>query len=38
MSMTRDASEYFERVAGEWDTLRSCYFTETLRESAIAKA
>ena len=38
MSMTTASSTYFERVAEEWDTLRSGYFTEAVRESAIAKA
>ena len=38
MSMTTASLTYFEKVAGEWDTLRSGYFTEAVRESAIAKA
>src|SRR5512136_1565628 len=38
MSMTTASLAYFERVAEEWDTLRSGYFTEAVRESAIAKA
>jgi len=38
MSMTTASLTYFERVAEEWDTLRSGYFTEAVRESAIAKA
>jgi len=36
--MTTASSKYFERVAEEWDTLRAGYFTEAVRESAIAKA
>jgi arsenite methyltransferase len=38
MSMTTASTTYFEQVAGEWDTLRSGYFTEAVRDSAIAKA
>lgn len=38
MSMTSASSTYFEKVAGQWDTLRTGYFTESVRESAIAKA
>ncbi len=38
MSMTTASATYFERVAGEWDALRSGYFAEAVRESAIAKA
>src|SRR5512136_588216 len=38
MSMTTASLAYFERVAEEWDTLRSGYFTEAVRESALAKA
>src|SRR5512137_258618 len=38
MSMTAASSTYFKRVANEWDTLRSGYFTEAVRESALAKA
>ncbi len=38
MSMTAASSTYFERVADEWDALRSSYFTEAVRESALAKA
>jgi ubiquinone/menaquinone biosynthesis C-methylase UbiE/DNA-binding HxlR family transcriptional regulator len=29
---------YFEQNAGQWDTLRSGYFSEAVRESAIRKA
>jgi ubiquinone/menaquinone biosynthesis C-methylase UbiE len=38
MSMTSASEAYFERVAGEWDTLRAGYFTEAVREAAIAKS
>jgi ubiquinone/menaquinone biosynthesis C-methylase UbiE len=38
MSMTQASSEYFGRVAGQWDTLRSGYFRDGVREAAIAKA
>jgi len=36
--MTAASLAYFQRVADEWDTLRSSYFTEAVRESALAKA
>jgi ubiquinone/menaquinone biosynthesis C-methylase UbiE len=38
MSMTQSSSEYFEQVAGQWDNIRAGYFTEAIREAAIAKA
>jgi ubiquinone/menaquinone biosynthesis C-methylase UbiE len=38
MSMTTASSAYFDRVAGEWDTLRTGYFTEAVREAAITQA
>jgi len=38
MSMTQESSAYFEQVAGQWDQLRSGYFGEAVRETAIAKA
>ncbi|HEY3344853.1 MAG TPA: hypothetical protein VGJ97_07990, partial [Anaerolineaceae bacterium] len=38
MSMTQASSEYFGRVAGQWDTLRSGYFRDGVREAAITKA
>jgi ubiquinone/menaquinone biosynthesis C-methylase UbiE/DNA-binding transcriptional ArsR family regulator len=38
MSMTPASSKYFEQVAGEWDNLRSGFFSEAVRETAIAKA
>jgi arsenite methyltransferase len=37
-SMPRAAAEYFERVAGEWDSLRTGYFGEAVRDAAIARA
>ena len=38
MTMTQSSSQYFEKIAGEWDAIRSGYFTEAVRETAIAKA
>ncbi len=38
MSMTLDAQAYFDKVAPEWDRLRSQFFTEAVREAAIKKA
>src|SRR5512136_2102448 len=38
MSMTPASSEYFEQVAGQWDSLRSGYFGEEVRAAAFAKA
>ncbi len=38
MSMTPASSQYFEQHAGEWDDIRSGYFTEAVRASAIRKA
>ena len=38
MSMTAASAAYFERVAGQWDTLRAGYFQEEVREAAIAHA
>jgi arsenite methyltransferase len=38
MTMTSSSSQYFDKVAGQWDTIRSGYFTEAVREMAIAKA
>ncbi len=31
MSMTQASAEYFERVAGQWDSLRTGYFWEAVR-------
>lgn len=36
--MTRAAATYFERVAGAWDELRAGYFSEAVRDAAIAHA
>ena len=38
MSITNPSENYFEEVAGQWDTLRSSYFTEEVRRAALAKA
>ena len=38
MTMTQSSSQYFNQVAGQWDVIRAGYFTEAVRESAIAKA
>ena len=38
MAMTQAATGYFDRVAGDWDEIRAGYFTEAVRESAIAHA
>ncbi len=38
MSMTKESTEYFEQVAGQWDSIRAGYFTEAVRETAIKKA
>src|SRR5574338_1322769 len=38
MSMTSASSQYFEKVAGQWDAIRSGYFTEAVRDAAIHKA
>ena len=38
MTMTQAAAGYFDRVAGDWDEIRAGYFTEAVRESAIAHA
>ena len=38
MSMPQSAQEYFNEVASQWDNIRKGYFTEAVRESAIAKA
>lgn len=36
--ITNPSAPYFDRVAGQWDELRSGYFTEALRDVAIRKA
>jgi ubiquinone/menaquinone biosynthesis C-methylase UbiE len=38
MTKTNPSSEYFEKVANEWDNLRADYLTEAVREAAIRKA
>jgi ubiquinone/menaquinone biosynthesis C-methylase UbiE len=38
MDTSNPSAPYFEKVAGQWDELRSGYFTEAVRETAIAKA
>lgn len=38
MTMSKASSQYFEQVADQWDDLRSGYFTEAVRLSAISKA
>ena len=37
-SMTPASAGYFEKVAGQWDELRSGYFSEEVRTAAIRKA
>ncbi len=38
MSMTPASSEYFQQVAGQWDSLRGGFFGEEVRRAAFAKA
>ena len=38
MTASNTSASYFRKVAGEWDNLRSGYFTEAVREAAIQKA
>lgn len=38
MTDTNPSADYFEQVADQWDELRSGYFTEAVRDSAISKA
>ena len=38
MTTTNPSGDYFEKVADQWDDLQSGYFTEAVREAAIAKA
>lgn len=38
MSITESSAQYFKQVAGQWDNLRSGYFSEAIRNAAIAKA
>ncbi len=36
--MSNDPQTYFTKVADQWDEIREGYFTEQMRDSAIAKA
>lgn len=38
MSMTQEASKYFQQVAGSWDQISAGYFGKPVRDAAIAKA
>jgi ubiquinone/menaquinone biosynthesis C-methylase UbiE len=38
MNTSNPSAPYFEKVAKQWDNLRTGYFTEAVRESAISKA
>ena len=38
MPMTQASNAYFERVAGQWDSIRASYFGEAVRQAAIARA
>jgi len=38
VTITNPSAEYFDTVADRWDALRSGYFTEAVRHSAIARA
>ncbi len=38
MAMTQATEAYFERVAGDWDTLQQSYFTDAVRDAALARA
>ena len=38
MTATYPSAEYFDQVADRWDSLRSGYFTEAVREAAILRA
>jgi len=38
MSFTKDAQEYFSQVAGDWESIRSGYFGDEIRQAAIRKA
>lgn len=38
MKNTNPSIGYFEQVSGQWDTLRTGYYRETVRDVAIAKA
>ena len=36
--MSNDSQTYFTKIADQWDEIRAGYFTEHMRDSAIAKA
>lgn len=38
MTMQGKTSEYFQQVAGQWDQIRSGYFSEEVRKAAIERA
>lgn len=38
MTTTNPSVEYFDQVADRWDSLRSGYFTEAVRDAALARA
>ena len=38
MTTSNPSAPYFDKVAGQWDELRTGYFTEAVREAAIRKA
>ena len=38
MSELNPARDYFESIADQWDSMRSGYFTEAVREAAIARS
>ncbi len=38
MSMTPEASRYFSQIAGAWDSVRAGFYSEDVRDAAIAKA
>jgi arsenite methyltransferase len=38
MTTPNPSASYFEKVANQWDNLRTGYFTEAVRDSAISKA
>lgn len=38
MTMQGKTSEYFQQIAGQWDKIRSGYFSEDVRKAAIERA
>jgi arsenite methyltransferase len=38
MTMQGKTSEYFQQVAGQWDQIRSGYFSEEVRKAAVERA